>query len=150
MRPVLQAILVADRVYQDVSGKKIIAGTFNRIRFQRDTRPPAEQELPDGTKRQMLRGGGHPGSPYAYISLTDVCGPTDLVLQFVNLTQNAVLFETKLTVNCNDRLATVEIVAPLPPLFVREAGSYAFEVVCEGEILGTHRIQAEEVPPAGE
>ena len=38
----------------------------------------------------------------------------------------------------------------LPALPIQEEGVYAFEVVCEGEILGTYRITAEEIkPPAG-
>ena len=90
----------------------------------------------------------HGGSPYAYVSLTDVCENTLLQVQFVNLTKNAVLFSKEVTVNCPDRLATVELVLPLPPLPVHEPGIYAFEVVCEGDILGSCRIKAEELSGA--
>src|SRR5947208_45463 len=31
MKPILQALLLADKIYEDKSGKKIIAGTFNRL-----------------------------------------------------------------------------------------------------------------------
>jgi len=136
--PVLQALVLAEKVYEDRSGKKIIAGTFNRVVLRADK--PREQVLPDGTKQTLLKGGMHAGSPSAYISLTDVARETRLSLQFVNLTKNVVLFGTELHVTCEDRLATVEIIVPLPPLNVPEEGSYAFEVVCEGEILGSHRI----------
>lgn len=150
MKPVLQALVLAEHVYQDTSGKKIIAGTFNRVRF---TRKPLlrEVEQPDGTKRQIFPGGMHGGSPFAYVSLTDVSEKTVLLFQFVNLTKNVVLFGKQLTVDCKDRLATVELVLPLPPLGIAEEGVYAFEVVCEGEILGSSRIKCEELKlPEGE
>ena len=145
MKPVLQALVLAERVYEDKSGKKIIAGTFNLVRFTRRLSPVQEHELPDGTKETVVVGGIHGGSPYAYISLTDVCDNTEIHLQFVNLTKNQVLFGKKIVIPCNNRLGTVEIVAPLPPLPVNEPGTYAFEVVYDGEILGSHRILAEEL-----
>jgi len=88
----------------------------------------------------------HGGSPYAYISLTDVVDGTKLTLQFINLGKNIVLLELAMVVNIKDRLETVEIVAPLPPLPITEPGTYALEVVCEGEILRSHRIIAEQLP----
>ena len=146
MKPVLQALVLAERVYTDVSGRKIIAGTFDRILFKTNAPTVQEVELPNGEKRRLVEGGQHGGSPYAYISFTDVVDGTKVVLQFVNLTRNLVLLEQQLTLNGKNRLETVEIVAPLPPLPVQEAGTYAFEVVCEGSILGSHRILAEELP----
>ena len=144
MKPVLQALVLAEHVYQDISGKKIIAGTFNGVRFSRKplTR---EVEQPDGTKKRLVPGGLHGGSPFAYVSLTDVGENTSLLFQFVNLTKNEVLFGKQVTVDCKDRLATVEIVLPLPPLNIAEAGVYAFELVCEGEIVGSCRISATEL-----
>ncbi|MBN2292642.1 MAG: hypothetical protein JXM70_09465 [Pirellulales bacterium] len=144
VKPVLQALVLAEHVYEDKSGKKIIAGTFNRLKF---TRKPIHQtvDLPDGTKVTRIPGGMHGGSPFAYMSLTDVGNQTKLLLQFVNLTKNEVLFGKTIVLDCNDRLATAELVFGLPLLPIEEAGTYAFEVVCEGEILGSCRIQAEEL-----
>lgn len=146
MKPILQALVLADHVYQDVTGKKIIAGTFSLVRFTPKKDLVKKVELPTGETKQIVRGGMHCGSPYAYISITDVIDDTDLTLQFVNLTKNHVLFEQTLTVRCQNRLETIEIIAPLPPLPIVEAGSYAFEVVCEGDILGSHRITGEKLP----
>ena len=143
MKPVLQALVLAEHVYTDVSGKKIIAGTFTGVTFSRKSLI-REVEQPDGTKQKFIPGGMHGGSPFAYISLTDVGENTILLFQFVNLTKNAVLFVNQLTVDCEDRLATVELGLPLPPLGIGEEGVYAFEVVCEGEILGSSRIIAKE------
>ena len=144
MKPVLQALVLAEHVYQDVTGKKIIAGTFNQILFRRQP-PIREVALPDGRTAKQMFGGMQGGSPYVYISLTDVCDKTKLILQFVNLTKNAVLFGTEIDVACDDRLGTVEVVLALPALPVQEEGTYAFEVVCEGEILGSHRVIAGEL-----
>jgi len=139
VRPVLQALVVADHVYEDKTGKKIIAGTFNTFCFSK--KPPVQKlDRPDGTKQQVLLGGMQAGSPFAYLSLTDVCEGTRLKLQFVDLTRNLVLFGTEVTIKEVGRLSTIELVFPLPRLPIREAGTYALEVVCEGEILGSYRI----------
>ena len=85
MKPVLQALIVADHVYQDQqTGKKVICGTFNSFRFSRKP-PVSEVQNPDGTKRTVMMGGSQSGSPYAYVSLTDVFEGTKLLLRFVNL-----------------------------------------------------------------
>jgi len=144
VKPVLQALVLAEHVYEDKSGKKIIAGTFNSVHFCKKL-PVAELESPDGTKRRGMLGDMHAGAPYAYISMTDLCDSTVLTLQFVNLSKNEVLFSAELVAQGEDRLGTTEIVAPLPPLPIKEAGTYAFEVLCEGEILGSHRILASEL-----
>ena len=142
MKPVLQALVLADHVYQDMTGKKIIAGTFNTLKFSRKP-PVTEIQLPDGTKQKVLMGGMQSGSPFAYVSLTDVCDGTKLQIQFVNLVQNVVLFGHEVTINNTNRLATVELVLPLPRLPIQEAGIYALEVLCDGDPLGSYRISAE-------
>ena len=142
MKPVLQALVLADHVYQDISGKKIIAGTFNTFKFSRKP-PVAEIQAPDGTKQTVIRGGMQGGSPFAYVSLTDVVDGTKLQLRFVNLNRNLVLFGNEVTITNTSRLTTVEMVFPLPRLPIQEAGVYALELVCEGAILGSYRITAE-------
>jgi hypothetical protein len=150
VKPVLQALVLAERVYEDVgSGKKIIAGTFSRILFSRAV-PQGEVTLPNGKKQTILMAGADGGSPYAYLSMTDVCKGTELILRFVNIEKNIVLFGTKIVVEEADRLGTVELSLPLPKLPIAEAGLYALEVMCEGEILGSHRIEAEELPQPSE
>lgn len=142
VKPVLQALVLAEKVYETTFGRKIIAATFNQVFISKqDVEPP--QPVEDGKIRV---GAGGPGAPSAYISLTDVVDNTELDLQFVSLTHNEVLFETRITVRCHDRLSTVEIVARLPDLKFPGPGTYAFEVVCEGEIIGTHRVQAIVMP----
>ena len=99
-----------------------------------------------GTAAKSIRGGTDPGCPAAYISLTDVIDKTSVTVQFTNVTQNDVLFEKKIKLSCKDRLATVEIVLPLPPLarFLTSPGTYSLDLMWNGEMLGSHRIIARE------
>ena len=141
MIPVLQALILAERIYTTQEGQRIIVGTFNQVTI--GDLSPVVGEVTDGkgNQRTLIRGG-QPGSPYAYISLTDVCDGTKLDLQFVSLSKNRVIFEQTINITSVDRLQTVEIVSPLPPLPIKEVGIYAFEVICEGEVIGSHRIVA--------
>jgi hypothetical protein len=143
MKPILQALVVAERVYQDISGKKIIAGTFQKVFLKRRTNRLSKLE---GGDENTIRGGTDPGSPAAYISLTDVIDKTNITVQFVDVARNNVLFEKKMKVASKDRLSAVEIVLPLPPLthVLKSPGSYSVDVIWNGEILGSHRILARE------
>ena len=147
MRPVLQALVLADRVYEDKpSGKKIIDGTFNRILLNRKVKL-VENHPTDDTKK-LIRAGGDIGSPYIYLSLTDLVPETDLTLQFVNVSMNQVVLELPFKIKCDSRLATVELAIALPPLtaFVNEPGTYSVDLLWNGEILGSQRVVAEDVP----
>lgn len=152
MKPVLQALVLAERVYTDhPSGKKIIAGTFNEIRLEKFE--VKEIELPDGSKRQEIPtvpGGIDMGSPMAYVSLTDVVDGTNISLQMVNMTKNEVMYKIDINIRNQDRLATVEIVAPLPPIrpFIHGAGTWSLDLVWRGEILGSHRLLIRQDQPA--
>jgi hypothetical protein len=142
MKPILQALLLADHVYEDKStGKKIISGTFNQIML--NTNPPPMVEGPDGVKRPQAQRGSDPGCPSAYISVTDVIDGTELQLQFVNVSTNQQVFECNIKIAAKDRLAVHEIVMPLFPWSVMlggQAGTYSLDVLCQGELLGSHRL----------
>lgn len=142
VKPVLQALVLAERVYEIKGGRHVIAGTFSGITL-RKKKEPEKVTQPDGSVVEMTEGGG-PGAPWAFISLTAVRDGTVLSLQFVSLNRNKVLFSSQFTVHCKNPLTTVEITGPLPNLgrVVKEPGTYAFEVVCEGEILGSLRLVA--------
>jgi hypothetical protein len=141
MKPVLQALVLAERIYEDKSGKKIIAGTFNRVWVGR--LPVVTKEMPDGSQHQVIPGGTDFGCPSAYISLTDVVDGTQISLQFVNVSKNQIICQAPVEIKQADRLDTVEIIAPLLPIaqLVKEAGIFSFDVVWNGEILGSHRLR---------
>ncbi len=146
MRPVLQAILLAERVYEDKSGKKIIAGTFNRLFINRKGKIP--EDHPTDSTKKLLKGGGDIGSPYVYVSLTDLVPEVEITLKVINVSKNEVVLEWgPVKVICPDRLATVELVLPLPPptMYMTEAGTYSLDLIWKDELLGSHRVTVEDV-----
>ena len=152
-KPVLQAMVIADHVYQDRrSGKFVIAGTFGTIylatrRLQPESGP---SEMPSG--RHLVSGPiSQMGSPFLYLALTEVHGQIPLQLKFVDLAEAAVLFEAEFEVRAVDPVAVAEYSLPLLPLPVAKAGTFSLDLIYEGEILGSWRITVKKAPdPSGE
>ena len=143
MKPVLQALLLADRVYQDRSGKHIIAGTFTKLTFQKGGAKP-KVVVVDGQERQLIPGGMQAGSPYVFISLTEIHGTVKCSLRYTSLRQDKPLFQCEISITCDDPLQTAEVVLPLPSLPL-VAGVHALELFCGDHLLGSHRIIVEEI-----
>lgn len=161
-KPVLQALVLADHVYQDrFTGKWIIAGTFTTmasgrlqgpltIQAQLDANvpvvpptPPADAATGETPKPQPAHPGavGQAGSPFVYICLTDIHGSAKLELQFVSLRDHKLLMRAELNVRCDDPLRTVEMGIPLPiPLPMEHDGVYSMELLCDEEPLGSWRV----------
>ena len=147
MKPVLQALLVADRVYEDrATGKRIVAGIFDKLSFQKIAQPDAENVNEPIGQTRLLLGGGNPGSPYAYISLTAIHGKQRFVVRYVYLNEDRVLFQTGFQVESPSPLETAQIVLPLPTLPIIGAGAYALELLCDDDDpIGSFRILVEEL-----
>ena len=152
MKPRVQAILVADHVYEDkITGKKIIAGVFDRLllvdqqRLSRQWQQDSEKGEVGGY-RNLIPGGMQSGAPSSFICLTDVRGKQDFILQYTYVNEEQILFQTSFTITCNDPLHAVEIVLPLPPLPTDRRGTYSLELVWNNEVIGSHRIRVEEYP----
>jgi hypothetical protein len=143
VKPVLQALLLADHVYRDATGKHIIAGTFNKLVFAKGGAKPKTVDI-SGEEKQLIPGGMQTGSPYAYISLTEIRGKVQFVLRYVNLDQDKALFETGFSIECANPLQTVELVLPMPML-PHLAGVHALELLCDDEPIGSHRVIVEEI-----
>lgn len=124
VRPILSALVLADHVYIDrTTGKKVIAGTFNRF---------VSREFPATSTTRK----------YAFASMTDVVGKVAITFRYVDLENNDVLLEVpNLTAQSNDRLATVEMVVEIPPLPMPHPGAYAFEAYFGEELIGSLRLQ---------
>ncbi len=99
-RPVLQAMVLADHVYQDrLTGKFVIAGTFSsvwigEIKFEAST--------VEGEAAQRVASTQPPtqiGSPYLYLALVEVIGQVPLILKLVDLSDASVLFEVQVVSN---------------------------------------------------
>ena len=152
LKPMLQALVLADHIYKDAfTGKMVIAGTFNRVLFPgKALRETAEQardnvEQPPGQPRKLeWHEVARMGSPFAYISLTEIRGTIPIELRYVDLDDNVVMMRVELSVTTRSPLDTAEIVVQLPPLPTPHAGVYALELLTENEPLGSHRVTAVE------
>jgi len=122
-QPRLQALILADHVYADAqTGKKVIAGTFNRLRAR---------SFPTQFSRNT----------FAYISLTDIRGRVSLELRYVDNTDLSVLLRAEpMEVEGNDPLATLEFAMAIPPFPMPHPGSYSFELHANDEKLGSVRV----------
>lgn len=163
-KPVLQALVLADHVYQDrFTGKWIIAGTFTTmtkgrlqgpvtVHAQLDAgvpvlpqAPPADADTGESPKPQAMHPAtiGQAGSPFVYICLTDIHDSAKLELQFVSLRDHKLLMRCEMNIRCPDPLRTVEMGIPLPvPLPISHDGVYSMELLCEEELLGSWRVTA--------
>jgi hypothetical protein len=160
MKPILQAMLVADHVYQDkFTGKMIVAGIFSHLGIIKKTaakpdqaipgEPPAEPQnhgMSDKIKQIHAKDVQRAGSPFCYINLTGVHGELPLELRYVDLLDNSVLIKMDFQVKCEDPLKNLEITIPIPPLPTPHSGSYVMELLSQGEPIGSHRITVTEVP----
>ncbi len=152
-KPVLQALVLADHIYQDkTTGKMIIAGTFNRLHVFRADVPcdnalsPAEdvKQSSDNLRKLQYHDICKVGSPWAYISLTELRGTVPLELRYVDLTDNVVMMRVALSVKANSPLDTIELMVPLPVLPMPHGGTYALELLSNDEPLGAHRVTVAE------
>jgi hypothetical protein len=140
VKPVLQALLLADNVYKDVSsGKHIISGVFNKLFTFRAGELSAER-----TGGLPIVQGSHSGSPFAYISVTEVHGTAKLALRFVDLVDHSVLLQGDIEVQSSSPIDTIEMIIPLPVLPIPHPGVFALELFYgsgqELESMGSHRI----------
>lgn len=96
------------------------------------------------TKFQPIQNLVQAGSPYLYFSVTELTGRKTFEVRYVDLHLNRSLFQAEVPVECDDPLKTIEISMPLPrlPLVALEERSYAVEVLCDGQLLGSHRVLA--------
>lgn len=159
--PLLQALLLADQVYQDrTTGKHVICGVFSAVYFtptdQRSTAPQPQTGDTAGagsSESPRVEQSSVPvqklmkaGSPYAYISLTEIQGTRKFELRYVELFENTAIFSTQFQVKSKDRLATIELTVPLPLLPAEREGAFALELLCENELLGSHRVRVKQTP----
>lgn len=125
--PGLQALLLADQIYTDQSGKRIICGTFSKI---------FSAEFPTMTSF----------SCFAFVLLVDVVEEVEVRLRLVSLADNEVVMEGgPVKIKHNDPLSPVDLVVQIPPMPLPHAGVYSFECVADGMMIGSIRLQADKV-----
>jgi len=142
-KPLLQAMVLADKVYQDrTTGKFIIAGTFSTIGYgARRTAPTEETEEPEDEGKLVATGPyGLAGSPSLYLALADIYGQVPLHLKFTSLADSSVPFEAKIVITAASPIVVAEYIIPLPPLPVDRPGTYSLDLFYENEMLGSWRV----------
>ena len=122
-RPVLQAIILADHVYEDLhSGKKVIAGTFCEM---------AAVSFPSKYNR----------GAFLFLSLTEFQGKLPITIEYVDLVRDETLLEFgDIIAFANNPLETCELVVELPELPLPRPGPYAFEVYLYEVPIGSFRF----------
>jgi len=155
-KPILQALLVADRVYTDKdSKKKIIAGVLRKICYFKEVivadsdDDQAESQAPDkGTlhKKNVLGGVSSTGpAPSIYISLTEVYGTQSFLIRYVNVATDTAKFERKIELTAENPIDTLERVYPMPELPLGIGNVFAVELIWDNETLGSFRIVFDEI-----
>ncbi len=126
LKPELQAVVLADNVYTDVhTNKKIVAGTFNQL---------WSVKFPAIFSK----------TTQVYLVLTNCHGVQKLRIRYVDLKDESVLLESpEIRLTITDPLERHEVVMDVPPLPMPHEGQYAFEVYCNGELLGGIRINVD-------
>jgi hypothetical protein len=121
-QPIVQSFILADHVYIDSkTGKKIIAGTFNRVAL--------------GEGQSSL----HP--VVAYLALVGCHGPVSLQVRLADLDDGKVLRSSGvLRFDARDPLETYEVVIEVPPLPLPHEGIYALEALCNDQLAGNIRL----------
>src|SRR3990172_11769489 len=138
-KPILQAMVLADHVYQDrLTGKHIISGTFTTILF--GTAKVALTGEGDDQRKVTSQPITKAGSPYLYLALVEVHGELPLSLKFVDLSDSSVLFEAPFVVTAVDPVAVAEYILPMPELPTTRVGNFSLDLLHNGEILGSWRI----------
>ncbi len=143
MKPVLQALLLADHVYVDRdSGKPIIAGVFHTLIFVKNALKPdqdsGEHKLP------ISPTGFQAGSPFCYINLTEVHGEQHFELRFVDLSSDRALLRVPFAVKTPSPLSQANLILPLLKLPADKPGVFALELTWKDEPLGSYRVNVED------
>lgn len=114
--PVLVAALVCDVAVADPStGKKNLIGIFDKIYVGK---------FP--TQRPMS----------LYVKVTDAEGDYDTEARYVQIGSGKVLAKAEGKLHSENRLASIELIVPFPPLPIPEEGRYEFQVWVNSMFLG--------------
>ena len=126
--PVLVAALICDVAVEDPSTrKKNLIGIFDRIWSRR---------FP--TQRVMS----------LYIKLTDAEGLYNIAAKFVERSSGSTLAEVQATLQVEDRLSSVDMYLPSPPLPIPRKGRYEFQIWANSVFLGTTFLDAAQADTA--
>ena len=140
MKPILQALLLADRIYEDkATNKKIVAGIFHQMFYV--SQGEVQKVIDSQGILPVPAAGFQSGSPFGYLNLTEIRGEQKFTLRYVDLKENTVVFQLEFTINSPDPLQIIDLGIPLPPLPANKPGVFALELLWnDGEPLGSCRV----------
>ncbi len=128
--PTLVSFLLCDQVLDDrLNGKKSAIGLFNAVMV------PA---IPTRLSQIVVMA-----------SMTEIAAPITVELRLVRDADNNPILRTQGRVDAPDPLSTVELVFNVQGITIPTAGQYAFELWCQGELLGRRRFQVLMGAPSG-
>jgi hypothetical protein len=121
----LQAILLADHIYQDKdTGKYVIAGTFHQLNVP---------SFP-ATLGKIVN---------VFISLTGLTGKAAINLEFVDASSGKQLMHmSSLEISCDSPDVSVDFAVEVPPLPLPNAGRYLFRASADGNLIGEVALYA--------
>ena len=120
--PVLVATLVCDVAVADPStGKKNLIGIFDRVFVG---------EFP--TKRALS----------LYMKVTDADGDYEFEARWVQVNSGKVLAQAGGGLHSNNKLASIDLIIPFPPLPIPKEGRYEFQIWANSMFLGATFIDA--------
>jgi hypothetical protein len=120
--PVLVAALVCDVAVADPStGKKNLIGIFDRVHVGKFS-----------TQRPM----------YLYLKVTDADGDYELEVRYVQISSGRILAKAEGKLHSENRLASIDMIVPFPPLPIPEEGRYEFQIWANSMFLGATFIDA--------
>lgn len=128
--PTLVSLLVCDQVIDDrLTSKKSAIGLFNAI---------IVSSFPTRVAQLAVMA-----------TLTEIIGSTRLRLRLVRDEDNEVLMETNGKVEAPDPLSMVDLVFVMQGVPIANPGQYAFELLCDDDLLGRRRFHVRTgKPPA--
>ena len=120
--PVLVAALVCDVAVPDPStGKKNLIGIFDRVYVGKFS-----------TTRPMS----------LYMKVTDAEGDYELEARYVQISSGKVLARAEGELHSKNKLASIDLIVPFPPLLIPKEGRYEFQIWANSIFLGSTFIDA--------
>ena len=128
-KPVLQAFIIADDVYQGVNHRKFtIVGTFNMI---------SAAKFPSMFHKPTK----------AYINIAELRQDSDVTLRYVDLSDFNVLFESpKFPVKKGENNRNIEVIIDIPPFPIPHPGGFNLELWINDDLVSIAKIIVEKFP----
>ena len=129
-KPVLQAFILADDIYQGVNHRKFsIIGTFNMI---------STSVFPSMFHKPTK----------AYINIAELLNDAEITLRYVDLEDLSVLFESpKFPVKKAMNHRNIEVIIDIPPFPIPHPGVYHLELWVDDALLSIAKVIVEKIEP---